>query len=110
MSGSDLYTGTLELLILRTIAGGPLHGYAVGRWIRETSGEILQVEEGALYPALHRLEKRGLISSEWSRTERGRRAKFYTLTEEGSRHLESEARRWDEHSSAVETVLRTERS
>lgn len=105
MSGSDLFTGTLELLVLRTLAGGPLHGYAIGKEIREGSHGVLDVEEGALYPALHRLDRRGLLSSEWGRTDTGRRAKFYSLTPAGMDHLETEARRWNEYSDAVHAVL-----
>lgn len=105
MSGSDLFTGTLELLILRTLAGTPLHGYAVGRWIRETSAGALDVEEGALYPALHRLERRGLLEARWGRTETGRRAKFYELTAEGRSHLAAERDRWSEYTRAVDSVL-----
>ncbi len=105
MSGSDLFTGTLELLILRTVAGGPLHGYAIGRWIRETSSGVLDVEEGALYPALHRLEGRGLLTSSWGRTDTGRRAKTYALTDEGRAHLSVEEARWSDYSRAVDSVL-----
>lgn len=105
MSGSDLFTGTLELLILRTVAGSPLHGYAIGRAIRDGSSGVLDPEEGALYPALHRLERRGLLSSSWGRTDTGRRAKFYTLTPDGSAHLASERDRWSDHARAVESIL-----
>ena len=105
MSGSDLFTGTLELLILRTIASGPLHGYAVGKHIRETSEGVLDVEEGALYPALHRLQKKGLLASKWGRTDTGRRAKFYHLTDAGERRLRDESRRWGRFSEAVRAVL-----
>lgn len=107
MSGSDLFTGTLELLILRTIAAGPLHGYAVGKYIRETSEGVLDVEEGALYPALHRLQKKGLLGSRWGRTDTGRRAKFYHLTDAGESRLRDESRRWGRFSEAVEAVLGT---
>ena len=106
MSGSDLFTGTLEMLILETLRGGALHGYAIGRSIRETSQGVLSVEEGALYPALHRLSGRGLLSSEWGKTETGRRAKFYALTVDGRKHLTAETRRWEEYSGAVAAVLR----
>lgn len=105
MSGSDLFTGTLDLLILRTLGGGALHGYAIGRAIREASSGALEVEEGALYPALHRLEKRGLLGAEWGRTDTNRRAKFYRVTPSGAEHLEIETERWRNHSSAVEAVL-----
>ena len=106
MSGSDIFTGTLDLLILRTVESGPKHGYAVGRWIRERSSGVLDVEEGALYPALHRLEKRGLLESQWGQTETGRRAKFYRLSARGRARLEEEASRWSAYSNAVEAVLR----
>jgi transcriptional regulator len=105
MSGSDLFTGTLDLLILRTIQGEPRHGYAIGKILREGSEGVLSVEEGALYPALHRLEGRGLLESAWGRTDTGRRAKFYRLTEAGAAHLEAEAVRWAEFSGAVATIL-----
>ena len=105
MSGSNLFTGTLDLLILRTVESGPLHGYAIGKSIRDWSAGVLSVEEGALYPALHRLEGRGLLESEWGRTDTGRRAKFYDVTPDGMRHLESEAARWAEHAEAVSAVL-----
>lgn len=105
MSGSDLFTGTLDLLVLRSLEAGPLHGYAIGRWIRERSAGVLDVEEGALYPALHRLEKRGLLGGSWGRTETGRRAKFYALSSEGAQALATEAARWSEFSTAVRGVL-----
>lgn len=105
MSGSDLFTGTLDLLILRTLSVGALHGYGIGKAIRSTSQGVLDVEEGALYPALHRLDRKGLVCSEWGKTETGRRARFYRLTEGGRRELEMEARRWSEYSDAVKAVL-----
>ena len=105
MSGSNLFTGTLDLLILRTTETGPLHGYAIGKAIRDLSEGVLSVEEGALYPALHRLEGKGLLESEWGKTDTGRRAKFYQVTQLGHTHLESEAARWAEHSRAVSAVL-----
>jgi PadR family transcriptional regulator PadR len=105
MAGSDVFTGTLDLLILRTLRGGPLHGYAIGRWIRDTSDGVLQVEEGALYPALHRLEKKGLIEAEWGQTELNRPGKFYSVTRAGTKRLRAEAQRWREHARAVAAVL-----
>lgn len=105
MSGSDLFTGTLDILILRTLEGTPLHGYAIGRAIRNGSEGVLSVEEGALYPALHRLERKGLLESDWGRTDTGRRAKFYRVTAEGAAHLEAEAARWSEFSGAVAAIL-----
>lgn len=105
MSGSNLFTGTLDLLILRSLEWGPLHGYAIGRWIRESSGDVLQVEEGVLYPALHRLEDRGWLRAEWGRTETNRRAKFYALTAAGRRAVDQERARWTAHTAAVAAVL-----
>ena len=105
MSGSDLFTGTLDLLILRTVQSSTLHGYAIGRAIRDRSEGVLSVEEGALYPALHRLERKGLMASEWGISDTGRRAKFYVVTSLGTAHLAREAARWDEYSVAVAAVL-----
>ena len=105
MSGSDLFTGTLDILILRTLEAAPLHGYAIGRAIRDGSEGILSVEEGALYPALHRLEGRGLLEAEWGKTDTGRRAKFYRVTGSGAEHLAREAARWAEYSGAVSAIL-----
>jgi transcriptional regulator len=105
MSGSDLFTGTLDILILRTLESSALHGYAVGRAIRDASDGVLAVEEGALYPALHRLEGRGLLEAEWGRTDTGRRAKFYRLTPAGTDHLADESARWAQYSGAVAAVL-----
>lgn len=105
MSGSDLFTGTLDILILRMLAADPMHGYAIGRAIRQGSEGILDVDEGALYPALHRLQRKALLEAEWGRTDTGRRAKFYSLTPEGAAHLEREAARWSEFSGAVAAIL-----
>lgn len=109
MSGSDLFTGTLDLLILRTLARDPMHGYGIGRSIRETTEGVLDVDEGALYPALHRLEDRTYVESEWGRTDTGRRAKFYRLTARGRERLEAEWSRWRDFTGAVSTVLGTPR-
>ena len=105
MPGSNLYTGTLDLLILKAVSWGPRHGYAIGRWIRETTEDVLVVQEGVLYPALHRLERRGLLKEEWRRTETGRDAKYYTLTAAGRRELRDEMSRWVEHTGAVNRAL-----
>lgn len=105
MGGSDLFTGTLDILILRAVAAAPLHGYAIGRKLRDRSDGVLDVEEGALYPALHRLEGQGLLESSWGPTDTGRRAKFYRLTRAGARHLEKRIRRWRELSGAVDALL-----
>jgi transcriptional regulator len=105
MAGSNLYTGTLDLLILKALKWEPMHGYAIGRWLRETGGGALQVEEGALYPALHRLQKAGLLDVDWGQSETGRQAKFYALTGEGRRRLDNETERWTQHVRAVEAIL-----
>jgi transcriptional regulator len=105
MPGSDVYTGTLDLLILRALTAGPLHGYAIGRWLRDTSGAALKVEEGALYPALHRLEKKRLVAARWGETELNRQAKFYRLTARGRKALQVEEARWRAYARAVESVL-----
>jgi len=106
VSGSDLFTGTLDILILSALRAEPLHGYGIGKVLRARSGGVLSVEEGALYPALHRLERRGYLESAWGRTETGRRAKAYRLTEAGRDHLEVELARWSEFSDAVGAVVR----
>jgi transcriptional regulator len=100
-----LIKGTLDVLILRTLSWGSLHGYAISRWIREHSGEEFRVEEGALYPALRRLEERGLIEGEWSLTESGREAKFYALTREGRSRLRAELKDWTRYVEAMSRVL-----
>jgi transcriptional regulator len=101
----DLVQGTLELLILGALTNGPLHGYGVMRFIRESSGEDLRIEEGALYPALHRLEARRDVAAEWGRSENQRRAKFYRLTADGRRRLRSDAQSWRRYVDAVGRVL-----
>jgi transcriptional regulator len=105
MAGSDLYVGTLDLLILKALALEPMHGYGIGRWIRATTDDVLQVQEGVLYPALHRLERRGLVSEEWGVTETNREAKFYRLTASGRKQLREEIERWQRHTSAVDAAL-----
>jgi len=107
MPGSDLYTGTLDVIVLKALSGGSMHGYAIGSWIRKHSQEAMGVKEGVLYPALHRLERKELLEARWGKTETGRRAKFYTLTQSGRQHLEVEAERLTEHSEAVLSLLRT---
>lgn len=102
----DLISGTLDLLILRVIALQPMHGWAIAQRIQQVSREILQVRQGSLYPALHRLELQGLISAEWGESENNRRAKFYSLTRVGRKKLELEEAQWDRLSSAISLVLR----
>ena len=101
----DLFTGTLELLILRTLANDLVHGYGIARSIRDRTDGVLDVEQGALYPALHRLNRRGFLAGEWGETETGRRARFYSLTAKGRAALARETARWDEHAKAVYAVL-----
>lgn len=101
----DLIRGTLDLLILKTLSWGPMHGLSVTRWIEQVTGSRFQIEEGALYPALHRLEQRGWVSAEWGLSDNNRKAKFYQLTAEGRRQLRSEVARWDGYTEAVRLVL-----
>ncbi|HEU4629282.1 MAG TPA: PadR family transcriptional regulator [Gemmatimonadaceae bacterium] len=103
----SLLQGTLDVLVLKTLAWGPKHGYAVARWIAETTDDDLQIEEGALYTALHRMEKRGWIESEWGLSDTGRRAKFYQLTRAGRQQLQLQTQRWTRYASAVFKVLQT---
>ena len=105
MAGSDLFVGTLDVLILKAVSWGPTHGYAIGRWIRQTTNDVLQVQEGALYPALHRLQRKGWLEEEWGVSETGREAKYYRLTTAGRRQLRAEAARWREHAEAVSLAL-----
>ena len=107
---SDIYTGTLDVLILKALTWGPMHGYAINRWITERAGEAVNVNEGALYPALHRLETRGLLSEEWGRTERNREAKFYSLTTEGRAFLRREVARWNTYARVVTATLAATRA
>jgi transcriptional regulator len=106
MAGSNLFTGTLDLLMLQTLKWGPKHGYGIGKWIAERTDRSVDLEESALYPALHRLEKKGLIKGSWGETDTGRRARFYTLSKKGWKALQKETARWMEHAGAVEAVLR----
>lgn len=106
-SGSgELVQGTLPLLILRILASGPNHGFAIARRIQQVSKEVLRVEEGSLYPALHRLEVQGWIASEWRVTENNRTAKYYRMTRTGRTQLEREATRWNAIAEAIAAVLR----
>ena len=101
----DLLQGTLDLLILRSLRFGPAHGHSLAKHIRSTSEEALQVETGSLYPALHRLEKQGLVSACWELSDKGKRAKYYRLTASGRRQLEQHRERWDRVCFAVTSVL-----
>jgi transcriptional regulator len=105
---SDLVQGTLDLLILKILALEPLHGWAIGQRLRQISGNVLQVSDGSLYPALHKLEHEGWITSEWKPSENNRRAKFYSLTRPGRRHLGRETENWDRLSAAISHVVRIE--
>jgi transcriptional regulator len=102
---SGLVQGTLDLLLLKILALEPLHGWAVSQRLKSASGEVLQVSEGSLYPALHKLEQEGWITAEWKQTENNRRAKFYSLTELGRKQLESEAANWERLSAAISMVV-----
>ena len=102
----ELVQGTLPLLILRTLASGPNHGFAIARRIQQISKEVLRVEEGSLYPALHRLEVQGWIAAEWRVTENNRTAKYYRLTRSGRAQLEREATRWNAIAEAIAAILR----
>ena len=101
---SFLY-GTLDALILKTLSMGPRHGYGIARWLEETTGERIQIDESSLYPALYRMQKKGLLESEWGKSELDRRAKFYSLTAKGRRVLERETEEWASFSDAVSSVL-----
>ena len=102
---NDLVQGTLDLLLLKILALQPLHGWAISRRLKSISGDVLQVSEGSLYPALHKLEQEGWITAEWKQTENNRRAKFYSLTRLGRKQLESEAANWKLLSSAISRVI-----
>jgi transcriptional regulator len=106
MKQIDLLQGTLDLLVLKTLSAGPMHGYRIAARIRELSDEVLRIEEGSLYPALYRLEQKGVIESEWGVSDQNRQAKFYKLTRKGRREMEAEAESWDRLSTAVARVLK----
>ena len=106
MERSDILQGTLDLLILRTLQLEPKHGWAISQRIQEVSDDVLMVQQGSLYPSLHRLQRRGWIASEWGASENNRRAKFYRLTDEGRAQLDVETERWHRLSGAVAQVLR----
>lgn len=103
---SDLPQGTLDLLILKVVALGPVHGYAIAQRLEQVSQHVVQVPQGSLYPALHRLENRGLLSADWKETETGREAKFYRLTARGRAQLETEAASWERLTEAIGLILK----
>ena len=104
---TDLVQGTLDLLVLKTVELQPMHGWGIAQRIRQTSNEVLQVNQGALYPALHRLEQQGWIRAKWGESENNRRAKYYSLTADGARYLRRERAQWDRLSFAISLVLET---
>jgi transcriptional regulator len=101
----ELLHGTLETLILKTLVGGPRHGYAIARWLEDSTGEVLQIEDGSLYPALYRMEQRKWISAEWGTSELGRKAKFYRMTAAGRKQLAAQTEEWARFAAAVSKVL-----
>jgi transcriptional regulator len=103
---SDLIQGTLDVLILKSIASEPRHGWAIAKRIQAASGDVLQIKQGSLYPALHRLEAQGLIKAEWRTNETGRDARFYTLTRAGRAQLQAEVSQWERLSAAIQLTLR----
>jgi PadR family transcriptional regulator PadR len=104
---SDLLQGTLDMLILKIVALGPVHGYGISQRIRQISKDVLQVQQGSLYPALHRLEKRGWLAAEWGESENGRQAKFYRLSLKGRKQLHSEESNWERLAQAVTQIMQT---
>jgi transcriptional regulator len=104
---SDLLQGTLDMLILKIVALGPVHGYGISQRIRQISKDVLQVQQGSLYPALHRLERRGWLDAEWGESENGRQAKFYKLSAGGRKQLAEEQENWQRLAVAVSLILRT---
>jgi transcriptional regulator len=102
---TDLLQGTLDLLILKVVALGPVHGYGIAQRIRQISKDVLQVQQGSLYPALHRLEKRGWLAADWGESDNGRQAKFYKLSAKGKKQLAEEQQTWDRLSRAVGLIL-----
>ncbi len=104
---AEFLKGTLDMLILKVVGLGPIHGYAISQRIQMISKDFFQVQQGSLYPALHRLEDRGWLQAEWKATDTGREAKFYTLTRKGRKQMEAEIRNWEQISDAVALILRT---
>ena len=105
---TDLVQGTLDLLILKTLVLQPMHGWGIAQRIKQVSGDVLQVNQGALYPAMHRLEQQAWIEAEWGESENNRRAKFYSLTRAGRKQLEREASNWERLSAAISAIVRAE--
>ena len=105
MAGTDLLQGTLDLMILKTLSAGPMHGYAIARWIKRVSDDYLQVEEGALYPALYRLDAKGWVKAEFGLSENNRKAKYYQLTRKGRAQLDKQLSAWQQYCSALGKVL-----
>ena len=104
---SDLLQGTLDMLILKIVALGPVHGYGISLRIRQISKEVLQVQQGSLYPALHRLEKRGWLTAEWGESDNGRQAKFYKLSPKGRKQLQAQESNWERLAQAVSQIMQT---
>jgi transcriptional regulator len=105
----ELLQGTLDLIVLKTLSWGPMHGFGIARWMQHTTNDVLQVEEGSLYPALYRMENRGWISAQWALTENGRRAKYYKLTAAGKRQLTAETKSWDALAGAIGDIMSARR-
>lgn len=105
----SLLQGTLDLIVLKTLSWGPMHGFGIARWIQSTTADVLQVEEGSLYPALYRMENRGWIKADWALTENGRRAKYYKLTAVGRRQLAAETQSWDQLTGAIGKIMTARR-
>jgi transcriptional regulator len=109
MAPIELLQGTLDLIVLKTLSWGPMHGFGIARWIQHTTEDALQVEEGSLYPALYRMENRGWIKAQWGLTENGRRAKYYKLTAVGKRQLVAESKSWDQLTGAIGKIMTARR-
>ena len=105
----DLLQGTLDLIVLKALSWGPMHGFGLARWIQRTTDDVLKVEEGSLYPALYRMENRGWLEAQWALTENGRRAKYYKLTTTGRKQLAAESQTWDAVSGAIAKIMTSRR-
>ena len=103
----DLLQGTLDMLVLKTLSLEPMHGYAIARWIQQTTNDALQLEEGTLYPALYRMERKGWIASKWDLSENNRKARYYRLTSAGRKQLQVESKAWDSLSEAIAKIMQT---